>query len=251
MANLKLHTGIYMILNIENGRYYIGSAMRFNKRWKEHLRGLENNRHHSKFMQRDWNKCGAEFFKFIKLVICEAKDLIAIEQKCMDSMKPVYNSAPTAGSQLGFKFSDESKLKMSEAAKRTRNFTGHKHSEETRAKISSTKTGVKMGPYSKERCAKLSESQKGRVISPEHRAKISATLTGRKQSVDTIAKRSKKLREVLPRARAVLSESKVKEVMMLVKNKIKHSEIEIITGVKRYTIADIACGRKYKWVNYE
>lgn len=186
----KPHTGIYMIRNVKNGRFYIGSAMRFNKRWREHLRGLEGNRHHSKFMQRDWNKNGPDCFKFIILTYCGEKELINTEQMYLDKMKPVYNSAPVAGSQLGYKHREDSKKKMSES--RPKDFspmTGKQHTAETKAKISATKTGVKFGRYSEERRAKLSESQKGRVISPEHRAQISATLSGKKQGFKAILNR--------------------------------------------------------------
>ena len=62
--HMTLHTGIYAIENLTNGRMYIGSAQRFNKRWKEHLRALERGVHHSRFLQRDWDKCGSEAFRF-------------------------------------------------------------------------------------------------------------------------------------------------------------------------------------------
>jgi len=189
MSNCKPNTGIYVIENTKNGRRYVGSALRLNARWRDHRRGLENNRHHSRFMQRDWNKCGQDFFKFTILMFCEKESLIRNEQTFIDNLKPEYNSAPVAGSQLGFKMSDESKAKLSAAAKRTKNFTGHKHSEETKARISASRKGKGGGFRSAERLAKISAALKGRVVPKEMRDRIKKKLKGHKQSQEQIKKR--------------------------------------------------------------
>lgn len=82
--------------------------------------------------------------------------------------------------------------------------TGAKHSDETKAKLS--KAAKNRNPVSAETRLKLSECSKrrvwtdaqkehlrkihtGRIISEDQRKQISATLTGRKQSADVIAKR--------------------------------------------------------------
>lgn len=148
-----LNTGIYQITNVKNGRTYVGSAVNVSKRWREHLRQLEEGKHHSRFMQRCWNKHGGECFVFRVLVACQKEHLIMYEQLAIDSIQPKYNSAPKAGSQLGLKMSDEAKVKMAAAARRTKNFTGCTHSEETKRRISEKKKGVKLGPYGGERKA--------------------------------------------------------------------------------------------------
>jgi hypothetical protein len=53
------------------------------------------------------------------------------EQYYIDLFKPEYNILPTAGSSLGFKYTEESKTKMSECEAPHKN-----QSEETKAKIS-------------------------------------------------------------------------------------------------------------------
>lgn len=133
--------GIYSITNLVNGRRYIGSAVRFEKRWKEHRRTLDRGSHHSKFLLRDWRKRGSVNFEFKILLVCARDDLLFYEQAFIDFYKPEYNSAPIAGSQLGFKMSAESRAKLSVAAKRTKNFTGKRHSEESKARISASKVG--------------------------------------------------------------------------------------------------------------
>lgn len=187
-------TGIYEIRNTINGKRYVGSAVLFKKRWKEHVRQLSDSRHHSVVLQRAWDRYGSEAFEFKPIIYCDRANLIMYEQIAMDALLPEYNVAPRAGSQLGFRMREEAKAKMSEAAKRTRNFTGKTHSEESRAKISASRMGKGGGPMSEERKAKIGAAHKGRIISDEQRAKISATLMGHKQSAEQIEKRVQKLR---------------------------------------------------------
>lgn len=138
----QLHTGIYVIENLQNGRRYVGSAMRFSKRWKEHQRGLARGNHHSRFLQRDWNKRGSEAFQFRVALFCKPEDLLFYEQALIDFYKPEYNTAPIAGSQLGFRHSDETKIKMAEAARRTKNFTGKTHSAESNERNAAAHRGI-------------------------------------------------------------------------------------------------------------
>ena len=67
--------GIYKLTNKSNGRVYIGSSVRFEKRWKAHEWSLLSNRHDNKFLQADFNKCGTDVFIFeIIEIICGNKD---------------------------------------------------------------------------------------------------------------------------------------------------------------------------------
>lgn len=67
----SLKGGVYKITNKLNGRIYIGSAKEFKNRWKEHARSLEKGKHHNRFLQADYNKCGPEVFSFSILEIIE------------------------------------------------------------------------------------------------------------------------------------------------------------------------------------
>lgn len=187
-------TGIYEIRNLVNGKRYVGSAVDFGNRWRQHAQSLQRGDHHSRALQRAWAKYTPGAFQFNRLMVCSKENLIMYEQIYMDALKPEYNCAPRAGSQLGFKMPEEAKAKMSAAAARTRNFTGHTHSQESRDKISASRKGKGGGPMSEERKQKIRAAQKGKVITPEQRAKISATLMGHKQSAEQIEKRMQKLR---------------------------------------------------------
>ena len=149
-----LKTGIYEIRNLVNGKRYVGSAVDFGNRWRQHAQSLTRGDHHSRALQRAWKCYSPSAFQFNKLLVCSKENLIMYEQACMDALKPEYNCAPRAGSQLGSKRSAEVKAKNAAAARRTRNFTGKTHSAESRAKISASKTGVKFGGYSEERVQK-------------------------------------------------------------------------------------------------
>ena len=121
-------------------------------------------------------------------------------------------------------------------AKISSSLLGHAHTDETRAKMSASHTGMKMppfsdehlarmratqqrrGPISDETRAKLSAAHIGRVVSAETRAKLSAAHKGRKFSAETRAKISaaKKGRRMsdaaksLLRGRTVSSETRAK-----------------------------------------
>lgn len=186
--------GIYEIRNTVNGKRYVGSAKTFGNRWRVHVQSLRRGDHHSRALQRAWEKYTPAAFQFNKLLICSEENLILYEQAAIDAFKPEYNCAPRAGSQAGFKFSEHSRAKMAEAARKTRNFTGRRHSDFSKAKISASRKGKGGGPMTEDRRAKIGAAHKGRVISKEHRAKISATLTGHTQTAEQIEKRAQKLR---------------------------------------------------------
>ena len=188
-------TGIYEIRNTVNGKRYIGSAVRFGNRWRQHAQSLARGDHHSIALQRAWSVYGPSAFQFNKLLACSKDNLLMYEQLCIDGYRPEYNCVQKAGSQLGYKHSDESRKRMSES--RAKDFSpmkGKTHSAETKAKISESRKGKGGGERTPERLAKISAALKGRAVSPEQRAKISAKLMGHKQSPEQIERRAQKLR---------------------------------------------------------
>ncbi|MCA9750522.1 MAG: GIY-YIG nuclease family protein, partial [Romboutsia sp.] len=110
-----MNSGIYKIVNLVTNECYIGSACKLNRREYEHFNLLTKNKHYNKYLQRAYNKY--KDFKFEVLAHCPKEYLIKMEQWFLDNLKPVYNAQPTAGSNLGFKFSDKSKKIKSEQAK--------------------------------------------------------------------------------------------------------------------------------------
>lgn len=59
--------GIYIIFNSINWRVYIGQAGSFKKRWAEHYKSLQSNKHSNAFLQNDFNKSLKNAFEFYVL----------------------------------------------------------------------------------------------------------------------------------------------------------------------------------------
>lgn len=64
-------TGIYQIKNIINGKSYIGLSINIEKRWLQHKRALNKNKHCNDRLQYAWNKYGKDAFQFLVLEECE------------------------------------------------------------------------------------------------------------------------------------------------------------------------------------
>lgn len=92
-----------------NGHRYIGSARNFDKRRRGHLTALRHQKHHSRALQRAWNKYGD--FVFRPIVICREQDLFFYEQICLDNLRPEYNVSPSASGTRGLKWTEESRKK--------------------------------------------------------------------------------------------------------------------------------------------
>lgn len=201
--------GVYAIVNTVNGHHYVGSAKAVHKRWREHRRQLRESRHHSFLLQKAWNKYGSEVFAFRVLARTEIETLTDLEQVFIDRFDPYYNIAPRAGSQLGYRHSEETraKLRVARARNPSSAMKGRRHTAETRARISAAKTGVRHGPY------------------------------------------SLKHRESIGRARAKVDESTVRLVRQLKSDGLSHAEVALLTNVGYWTVADIARGAIFQWVH--
>lgn len=234
IERLKL-SGVYAILNILNEKVYVGSAIHLYRRWRDHKSNLKINKSNCLLLQRAWNKYGEENFIFVVLELVEDQTkLVEIETswiKRLDSsnVELGYNILPTGYSRLGLKASNETKFKMSLAAKRkpkseemkiklSASKMGHSVSEETRIKIglagigriTSEETKKKLSIAGKGRMhtiearANMSNGAKDRKVSEEAKIKMSISRKGRKHSAETRFKMSeaqtkrhlKKLNEV-------------------------------------------------------
>jgi len=195
--------GVYRILNTTNNHSYIGSAIDLNQRFAMHKSLLRAGRHVNRHLQNAWAKHGEGSFKFLVLLYCDKGNVIFYEQRAIDGYRPQYNICPTAGNTLGQVFSAESRLKMSETAKRKRLSTEHKRkislalarrvcTEETKKKLSESCKrasnhfcGIVLrgepNPFqgkkhTEETKRKMSEAAKNRT--EEHRRKIGAAQIG-------------------------------------------------------------------------
>ena len=116
--------GVYKITSLDTKKVYIGSSVNVNLRMSCHLKDLNKGAHHSKHLQRAWDKYGHTRFTFEVIDICIPAQLIAREQHWMDHFKAAdhehgYNMVPVAGSNIGRVVSAETRAKLSKAKKGT------------------------------------------------------------------------------------------------------------------------------------
>ncbi len=157
----EMKSGIYIILNKINQKCYIGSASKLKNRISDHFSMLKTNTHHSKHLQRSYNKYGKDNFIHFVLERVEPKDLISREQYWMDILKPEYNMNPIARNSFGIKRSKETCKKIGLAKLGHSYNKGRIVSQETRDKIAksltgkpSPKKGVKASPEVREKMLK-------------------------------------------------------------------------------------------------
>jgi len=168
--------GVYEIINIENGRSYVGSAVNIKRRWWTHVNNLRKGKHDNEHLQRAWDKYGEGAFSFCLLEeVSDKNSLPKREQYYLDALfeaqEEPYNIAKDAvSSMLGLRASEETKRKRSESRK------GFRHTEESKRKMSLALTGRKL---SHEHIEKMRMARRGNKLSEEQRRKLSASLKGR------------------------------------------------------------------------
>jgi group I intron endonuclease len=178
----KFKSGIYLIYNNINGKYYIGSAItnRINSRFRNHcLHGTGG----SKIVQKSIKKHGLENFTFFILEYYPGfihkenlkknhLELLKIETNYINLLKPEYNILTIGGSSLGFKHNQETidKLKLINKNRKHSQKTkdlfslirkGKNHSEETKKLIS---LKIKEN-YTEERKKKIGLIHKNKIVS--------------------------------------------------------------------------------------
>jgi group I intron endonuclease len=92
--------GIYKIVNLKNGKFYVGSSKNIIRRFGIHKSALKHNRHHCIYLQRSWNKHGAAAFIFEILKEMSQpteSQLFEEELKHIQDLLPAYNVGGVGG----------------------------------------------------------------------------------------------------------------------------------------------------------
>jgi hypothetical protein len=207
VPNLKKFGFVYLIINTQNGKGYVGCKQyligkaKTNSKWETYMGS-------SKYLKEDIKKIGKKHFRFEviaeyinkrSLRYYEAHyqmkwDVLTATIEGTDE-PAFYNSyvggkfyrpveSYTIGEKhhmFGRKHTEETKKKISEMSK------GRKHTEETKKKISKIRKGKKHTEESKK---KMSEAQIGRKHTEEHIKKIAERNFGRKHTEETKRKMS-------------------------------------------------------------
>lgn len=234
---LPTYSGIYQITNKENGKAYIGSAVNLRARWVKHRSELVRGVHHSRYLQNAWDKYGADAFECKLLLVCDKTNLLMYEQRCLDGFKPEYNCAPTAGSCLGVKQTDEFKARVS------RQWKGVSPSEETRRKISETLKGRKLGKVSATRLEQMTAASRAWAASEEGKAHFEK-IALQKKGVE----RPAEVREKLSKAIARLTDDQIRELRAQARSGIPQKLLAVQYGMSQPSVSDIMRGATYKWV---
>jgi group I intron endonuclease len=175
--------GIYQILNTATGKSYVGSSVCIARRFSKHKALLRSGKHVNAKLQASWNKHGESVFVFSALEYCDEGMLDAREQAWMQKLNAVkqgYNINPVAGSNRGYKHTEESKLLISKAV------SGREVSEATRNKRAALMTGTSVPQEVRERISlRLKEISK----SADFPGRRNLDRTGTKQTPEQIAKR--------------------------------------------------------------
>ncbi len=262
--------GVYTITCTVNGRVYVGSSIDVARRFRHHIRALQEDKHDNRYLNHSWKKYGeAAFLLDVIEIVSNPKLLIEREQWWIDRLNSAnrskgFNISPHAGNTLGVKYSEESKRKISIA----KMGKGHPHSDESRRRISDALRDRIFSPehrqkisaaaqnrtFSDETRRKISEAGKGRVLGPmsdETKRKLSEAKRGRKMSEE----QKRQISETLRRKRSErkvpnskLSPEDVAVIKSLLAKGLTGAAIGRMYGVHLRVISDIKCGRKWNHI---
>jgi group I intron endonuclease len=188
MIELMNNTGIYKLYYKGSDKFYVGSTGRsFKQRLSTHLSELRNGYHHNTALQRGYYKYGEGNLIMEPLIICDVNGMMELEEFAIICLKPSYNASKSGVTRRGVKTSEETKKKLSLSHK------GKSLTEEHKKNISKglLSAGIRISEEHKE---KLRILMSGNILSDSTRQKIRDANIGRKQSYDTITKRSNSMK---------------------------------------------------------
>jgi len=175
-------SGIYALVNVANGKRYVGQSIDLDRRRCDHFASLRGGYCRNVHLQRAFSGYGEHEFEWRILEECEL-DMLDVRERTWISY---YNSTDAQngynlefGGNLKKIVSKESRAKLSAALMGTQRAKGHRLSMEARKKISDAKKGK---PQSEESNRRRSLSSLGRKMSAETRAKMSAAQKNRVMS---------------------------------------------------------------------
>jgi group I intron endonuclease len=212
---------VYLILNKENLKAYIGKTVDFKRRKREHLNELRKGVHTNSHLQSAFNKYSEECFEFTILEECN-KELLNEKEVYWINFFGGFNSPNTYNlceGGIGGIFSAEVLKKLN----------GRHHTEASKKKMSDARKGIKLD---------LSEEQR-RAIGERNKK----YLTGRKHTEKSKEKMSVSVRNAYNESTSwgmsgkTHSEETKKKISMSEKGKIVTPEtrIKISTALKNPT----------------
>jgi len=149
---------IYVLWNIQNGKFYIGSAAKAQDRKRIHFWNLRKGTHPNRHLQSAFRKYGEKSFRFDIITTVSAQE-----------------RRQTEGAYISLLFSYDRKIGYNICPASI----GGPLAEESREKLKRIPHTWSMGmKHSQEALAKMSAANRGKTLSAIHRAKISASHIG-------------------------------------------------------------------------
>ena len=93
----EIISGIYKIINIITGDFYIGSSNNIKRRWENHKCPSRWKKHPNNPLYKDMQKYGVDKFELQILAEAEIEHLKEAEQRFIEKLKPVYNDRNSNG----------------------------------------------------------------------------------------------------------------------------------------------------------
>ncbi len=230
-----INSGIYKITCSGSSKFYIGSAQNLRSRMVNHLYNLRVGKHHSKFLQRSFNKYGRDSIKFEILARCPGEYLLKLEQWFINTLNPKFNSCKIAGSCRGIKWSKERNRKVSLALRGSGNGKARLSEEQVCQIREYIQIGAKRGLVLKE--FNMTNAMFDRIKSN----KTWQFLPYKGDSPKAVSDRSKVLN--------ILQVAEIKT--LLKKGGLTLKEIGILYNVGRQTIANIRDEKIWRHVQLE
>jgi group I intron endonuclease len=160
---------IYKIINVINNKFYVGSAVDFEKRKARHLWRLRRGDHANKHLQAAWQKYGEKAFVFaVVQTVAKHEDILAVENTWLFEhvgKDYCYNIATDATAPQTGMFGEKN-------AMWGKTF---QHTDDAKQRIGAAS---KVRVQSEEEKQKRRKTMKGHVVQSETRLKISAKLSG-------------------------------------------------------------------------
>lgn len=177
---------LYMARNKITDDFYIGiTCKKFNIRKSAHLSNARNNK--ISYFYNSIRKYGEEIFLWTKICVLPSyQEGLDMERNLIKELDPKYNLTKGGDGTLGYIHPPEVLKAISDNKK------GRKNSEETRRRISASNKGRIVSIETRN---KISEALVGRTHSDETKKKFktrkpSCGMTGKKQSIESIKKRT-------------------------------------------------------------
>ena len=142
-----MKSGVYFIINLVNGKKYVGSSNDIRQRRREHWSHLKQNIHSNKHLQNAWNTYGEKNFMFLIQEFVSKDQLLDREQYWLDMYK-------TFNRNIGYNISSLSKTRL--GVKQPKAWC------EWKSKIMLGNTLNKNRKFSKEWCKNISLGGKGK-----------------------------------------------------------------------------------------